>query len=278
MKKNHWLCAKLLFVCVVSIMVLLYSGGHIPTISGAQSASNQFYFAQITDTHVGQMGMDNEERTRQVIQAINNLPLKIQFVVHTGDITMEKLEDTPTVNDAIALFKLLKPPIHYIPGNHDILRQKHDLTMQAYRNHFGELITQQTYSGVVCLFIYTEPLAKDFSVSSYNTLDELEKRLKLSAGKPIIVFHQSPSVEDFYGNQMHPGWREDIRERWIALLNKYEVKGVIAGHFHRDEFHWLGNVPLYVSASVAGYWGRQATFRIYEYKDGKIGYRTQYLP
>ena len=153
MERNHRLSAKLLFACVVLTMVLLYSGGHIPAISGAQAANNQFYFAQITDTHVGQMDMDNEKRTRQVIQAINNLPLKIQFVVHTGDITMEKLEDTPTVNDAVALFKLLKPPIHYIPGNHDILRSKHDLTMQAYRNHFGELVTQQTYCGVVCLFI-----------------------------------------------------------------------------------------------------------------------------
>jgi 3',5'-cyclic AMP phosphodiesterase CpdA len=276
MSSNCRLCTKFLFAIFVLGVMLFYSELNIPAISGSRATRNQFYFVQITDTHFGDE--DNYERTRQVIQAINNLPLKIEFVVHTGDITMEMLEHTPTVNSVVELFKLLKPPVHYIPGNHDILRQKHDATMQAYRSHFGELITQYEYSGVVCIFIYTEPLAKDFYVPSYDALEELDKRLKLSAGKPVIVFHHSPSVEDFFNNQMHPGWRAEIRDRWIALLNKYDVKGVIAGHFHRDELHWLGNVPLYVSASVAGYWGRQATFRIYEYKDGKIGYRTQYLP
>jgi UDP-2,3-diacylglucosamine pyrophosphatase LpxH len=63
----------------------------------------------------------------------------------------------------------------------------------------------------------------------------------------------------------------------VKLINSYNVKAVIAGHFHRDELHWLENVPLYVSSPVAGYWGRQATFRIYEYSNGKIGYRTQYI-
>jgi hypothetical protein len=52
---------------------------------------------------------------------------------------------------------------------------------------------------------------------------------------------------------------------------------VIAGHFHRDELHWVGDVPLFVCAPLAGYWGRQGSYRIYEYKDGRLGYRTQYL-
>jgi hypothetical protein len=106
----------------------------------------------------------------------------------------------------------------------------------------------------------------------------LEARLKQSDGKPVVIFHHGPSVDDFYKNRMHGGWKQAIREQWIALLNRYEVKAVIAGHFHRDEHHWLGDVPLYVSAPVSGFWGRQATYRVYEYKDGKLGYRTQYLP
>jgi predicted Fe-Mo cluster-binding NifX family protein len=32
-----------------------------------------------------------------------------------------------------------------------------------------------------------------------------------------------------------------------------------------------------VCPPVANYFGRQSTFRIYEYKNGKVGYRTQYL-
>ena len=106
---------------------------------------------------------------------------------------------------------------------------------------------------------------------------ELEKYLKKSNGKPVIVFHHAPSVDDFYNNKLHTSWEKEIRGKWVKVINAYNVKAVIAGHFHRDEHHWLGNVPLYVSSSIAGYRGRQASFRIYEYSKGKIGYRTQYI-
>ena len=93
----------------------------------------------------------------------------------------------------------------------------------------------------------------------------------------MIVFHHAPSIGSFYKNTLHRGWEKAIRPEWVRLLNAYGVKAVIAGHFHRDEHHWLGEVPLYISSAMAPYWGRQPTYRIYEYQDGKIGYRTQYL-
>jgi 3',5'-cyclic AMP phosphodiesterase CpdA len=239
-------------------------------------ANPHFYFAQISDTHFG--GADHAWRTRLAADAINDLPLDIAFVALTGDITSEKLHDASVVTNAIAVLNRIEAPVHCVPGNHDILQGQYQATMPLYTNRFGGLITQHQYHGVLCLFVYTEPLAQAFSVADYAPLKELESRLKKANGQPAIVFHHSPSVGDFYNNKMHPGWKQDIRDRWIALLNQYNVKGVIAGHFHRDEHHWLGDVPLYVSSSIAGYWGRQATFRIYEYKDGRLGYRTQYLP
>ena len=105
----------------------------------------------------------------------------------------------------------------------------------------------------------------------------MEKYLAAADGKPIILFHHGLSVQDFYNNRFHEGWAETIKANWVKLVNKYNVKAVIAGHFHRDEFHWLGKGPLYVSPPVAEKGGRQACFRIYEYRDGKVGYTTQYL-
>lgn len=241
----------------------------------AKVGTTQFYFGQLTDMHFG--SKENDLRTQKAVNAINGLPMNIEFVAVTGDLTSEKLEDGSIVSNCISVLKGLAPPVHCLPGNHDILRKKHDVTMQIYTNNFGGLIYHKEYQGVIFLFVYTEPLAKSFSVFGYEPLKELEAKLKQADGKPVVVFHHSPSVDDFYRNRMHSGWKRDVREQWIALLNKYQVKAVIAGHFHRDEHHWLGNVPLYVSSSIAGSWGRQATYRIYEYKDGKIGYRTQYI-
>ena len=260
--------AKYMVAGIALCLVLFFAGA----LSRAKDKS--FYFVQITDTHLGYS--DHEERLKQVVRAINKLPFEIEFVVHTGDITTDKIEDGPTVAGALSLLKLLKPPINYVAGNHDILRNKLDSTTLAFKNNFGDLISQKEYQGVVFLFVCTEPLAGDFSIPSYDPLAELGKRLKETAGKPVVVFQHSPSVEDFYNNEVHPGWER--AKEWEALLNRYNVKGLIAGHFHRDEMHWLGKVPLYVCPPVAGHWGRQASFRIYEYRDGRIGYRTQYIP
>ena len=268
MQRKSTFSAKYLVAGIALCLALLFAGAL------SQAKDKSFYFVQITDTHLGYS--DHEERLTQVVQAINKLPFQIEFVVHTGDITTDKIEDGPTLAGALSILKLLKPPIHYVAGNHDILRKKLDSTTMAFKNNFGDLISQKEYGGVVFLFVYTEPFGSGFSLPSYDPLAELGKRLKQSAGKPVVVFHHSPSVGDFYSNEMHPGWERE--KEWVTLLNRYNVKGVIAGHFHRDELHWLGKVPLYVCPPVAGHWGRQASFRIYEYKDGKIGYRTQYIP
>ncbi|MBT3191754.1 MAG: hypothetical protein HN341_04300 [Verrucomicrobia bacterium] len=259
-----------------STVALLCSTVALLVLASSALAGPHFYFAQLTDTHFG--GHNHAQRTRQAVNSINQLPMEIAFVAHTGDITSEKLSNTGVVASVTATLDGLEAPIHYVPGNHDLLCDAYDTLAQVYTNHFGDLISQQEYHGVLCLFVYTEPLAVNFSVPNYEPLVELEARLKAADGKPAIIFHHTPSVEDFYNNEMHEGWQQAIRDQWISLLNAYNVKGVIAGHFHRDEHHWLGDVPLYVSSSIACYWGRQATYRIYEYKDGKLGYRTQYLP
>jgi len=259
-----------LFMIIICLPLVILTGC-IPD----KEENAHFYFVQISDTHYDEPG--SEERIEKVINAVNKLPMEIECVVHTGDITQEKLENDSTVINAVALFNKFKMPVHFLPGNHDILKKRYKETKQSYLKYFGNLTTYQEYKGVVFLLIFTEPLAQSFSDSSYNPLRKLEAGLKKADGKPVIVFHHTSSVEDFYRNKMHDGWKDEVRNKWSELINQYNVKAVIAGHFHRDEHHWIGNVPLYISAPVSAYWDRQLTYRIYEYKDGKIGYRTQYL-
>lgn len=185
--------------------------------SSDQETDSPLYFVQITDTHYDEPG--SGERIKKIINAVNELPMKIECVVHTGDITQEKLENESTVDSAIALFNKFKMPVHFLPGNHDILKQRYNETKQAYTDHFGSLTTYQEYNGVVFLLIFTEPLAQSISDDSYNPLLELKTGLKREAGKPVIVFHHTPSVEDFYKNKMHTGWKKEIRDKWVELLN-----------------------------------------------------------
>ena len=259
-----------LFVLIIFLLINMLTGC-LPD----QAEIKDFYFVQITDTHYDEPG--SRERIEKVIKSVNQLPMDIECVIHTGDITQEKLEVDSTVKSAITLFSQFKVPIHFLPGNHDILQNRYNETKQSYIKNFGSLNTFQNYKGVVFLLIYTEPLARSFADTSYNPLLELESGLKQANGKPVIVFHHTPSVEDFYRNKMHTGWKMELRDKWVKILNQHNVKAVITGHFHRDEHHWLGDIPLYVCAPISAYWDRQLTYRIYHYKDGKVGYRTQYL-
>lgn len=255
---------------LTALMVIIAAVG----LAGEPQATH-FYFAQITDTHLGEG--DHLERTRKIVEQINGLPVEMKFVVHTGDVTIDKTEDESLVAAALSTLGQLKAPVHYVAGNHDILPERSATSRKAYEEAFGELMSKVVYNDLEFIFICTEPLRAQFSMEGYRPLEQLEQYLNEAAGKPVIIFHHAPSVENFYNNMLYESWPANIQERWIELINAYNVKAVIAGHFHRDEFHWLGDVPLYICSSVAGYWGRQATFRIYEYTDGKIEYRTQYI-
>ncbi|MBN1621586.1 MAG: metallophosphoesterase [Endomicrobiales bacterium] len=234
-----------------------------------------FYFVQITDTHFG--NPQHYELALKTAEKINNLPMKIEFVAHTGDIFSDNIDNGEVLKKSMEVLSRIKPPVHYVAGNHDIRRTKADSTLKAYLDNFKDLIFYKDYKGVRFIFVYTEPLATDIEIKKYKPLKELKAILKKDKNIPKIIFHHTPSVEDFYNNEFHEGWKKKLRDEWIKTINSCNVKAVMAGHFHRDEHHWLGDVPLYVCPAVSTHWGRQTTFRIYEYNNGKISYRTQYI-
>jgi len=269
-------------VITMCIFLFIFMQGSLSTLWGKEqkSDSSQFYFIQISDTHFGER--DHYLRIRKVIDEINQLPVKIEFVALTGDIVADRIDKSEVLDHVFKEMNRLTVPIHYLPGNHDILFNKFvafnlKKTRNIYRQKFGPLLTTQLYHNVNFIFMYTEPLAKDFKLEGYNPLKELQNQLDKLDQKPVILCHHRPSVKDFYLNRFHKSWKKSFRKQWIELLNQHNVKAVIAGHFHRDELHWLGNIPLFISPPVSGYRGRQSTFRIYEYKKGQVSYRTQYV-
>jgi 3',5'-cyclic AMP phosphodiesterase CpdA len=237
-----------------------------------KSSDSNFYFVQITDTHLD--NKENSERTRKIIKKINALPFKVEFVVHTGDIFDDNVTDANTLIAAKSLFADIKPPVYYIAGNHDIYSEE---TKKSYVKNFGRLNYIKEIHGVVFVFLYTNIKKNDRNVFGREFYQWFEDALKSAQGKPIIVFQHIPAGDDFYTNMFHKPLPAKVEKKWNALINEYKVKAVIAGHFHRDEMDWFGDVPLYVSPPVAKWFGRQATYRIYEYKNGKLKYFTQYL-
>ena len=255
--------------------VILAAGCRTAAPERQTGADIALTFVQITDTHLGVGG--HRQITAEVVDLVNRLPMPIACVVHTGDIVADQMDQTNIVAD-LAEFGRLKAPVHYIPGNHDILDKRFESTFRAYTNWFGSTCSRAEYGGVVFLFADLRPESQAGGPGDADPLDWLEGELKTTGGKPVLLFQHYPGVDDFHHNQFHPAWsNEGRRQRWLRLVNSGNVKAVIAGHFHRDELHWLGGVPLYVAQPVARFWGRQPSFRVYEYRNGRLSYWTVYV-
>ena len=238
------------------------------------AAGEVLRFVQITDTHLGDR--DHAERSRQLVAEINRLPFDVACVVHTGDIFADGVPAAPARERLMAVFRDLKVPIYFLPGNHDIPAADPARGAADFRRELGPLVHRAEHRGVALVFAYTEPLALGFAVDGYDPEAEIESALAGAGGRPILFFHHRPAAEDFYTGAVHPGWDPGGRLRLERILGRHPVRAVVTGHFHRDELHWAGGIPVFAGPPVAAYWGRQASFRLYEFRDGRLGYRSVY--
>ena len=238
-------------------------------------AADSFYFVQISDTHWG--ARDGVSLTRRVVAMINALPVPVECVVHTGDIFADNIENEAVRREGLAALAPLKPPIHFIPGNDDILAAQPRKTRELFEANFGPVASTALYGGVVFVFLFTEPLRSDYRLPGYDPMAWLKDQLRSAGSRPVLLFYHAPQVPDFHHNRFYPGWTDKTRRTWEKLLAGSTVRAILTGHFHRNELHWVGEVPMYVGEPVARFWGRQPAFRLYEYRAGRLGYRTIYL-
>ncbi len=265
------------FARVAAMLAVVISS--LFTVLPAARGDEAFSFVQITDLHIGG-GTDHVQRASRAIDAINALSMPLACVLVTGDLANNNLANTATVERIASLLGRLHAPVCVVPGNHDTLANHWPETTNAFVRAFGPLTTNFSCHGVVFLAFCDEMLRNPGVAAAYpgsDPLPWLEAQLKAAGSRPVILVHHSPCTDDFHGNAFHEGWPEAVRQPWIALVNRYHVRAELVGHYHRDELQWIGDVPIYLAAPLAGYYGRQASFRLYTWRDGHLSYRTIYL-
>lgn len=246
-----------------------------PCLGWAGGPPTQFRFVQITDTHWG--ARDGVALTRRAAEAINALPFKIEFVVHTGDLLADAIGREAVVKEGLEALRAIHAPVYCVPGNHDILAEDPRTTAALYQRAIGPLSRRIDVQGVACLFFYDEPLASGLKVPGYDALAWLQDALKQAGNRPVLLFQHSPSVGALLGTR-DAAWDSGARESWEAAVRQHpSIKAIVAGHVHRDELHWIGDIPLYASAPLSRFWDRQPSFRVYDYWNGKVGYWTVFL-
>ena len=270
-------------VLLLAATAAMFVGCAGPRVGG--DGAGPVTFVQISDSHYG--NPLHAHRFRQAAEKINALPFDVAVVVHTGDFASDNLHIEATGAGVSNLLSLIERPLLCVPGNHDLLAKgvnpeaRLAKCVDVYTRYIGPLGSVYETNGVVFITVYTEPLrgqSPSVAVAGFDPLSWLEAQLAKAGGKPVFVFTHTPDGEDFYNNEVHPGWPEPNRSAWRRALAGGNVKAIIAGHYHRDELQQdEDGIPLHVGNAIADFWGRQASFRIYTYEDGRLSFRTVYI-
>ena len=262
----------------------------LAALSALPAAAEPFRFIQISDTHQGRA--IHQWRYRQAIRQINELPFDVDVVVHTGDIVSAGFKSHDVAGAASNLFAQIRWPRISCPGNHDLRfdRASEDWTNRyfravgVYQSFFGPLAQAHETTNALYIAIDTEELRQPAAprVPNFDPLDWLEKRLSAAPpDKPVFVFTHVPDCDDYFLGQYTPGWTNEAGlAAWRALLVRHpQVKAVIAGHFHRNARveHPDGGPPTVIASSLAAFWDRQASYRVYSYEDGLLSYQDAYI-
>ena len=272
MSKGVWLRSWL-------VLVVILAGGCAPARESDKpvaAGGTHFYFVQISDTHWG--AKDGMAMTRSAVEMIRKLPVRIEFVAVTGDLFADSIRNEQLVRDGVEVLKGAKVPVYCVPGNHDILQDDFARTQALFDESFGVKEQKKMIHGVACLFLDSE-ISPGEKRSAWQIERATIETLIGDSKAPVLIFLHRPPVRDVLGNEGNgPGsWDEVADSRWLRLFEKYQgIKGVFAGHYHRDQMIWIGAVPVYAAPALARFWDRQPSFRLYEYQDGRINYWTLY--
>jgi 3',5'-cyclic AMP phosphodiesterase CpdA len=263
MKKNN---AVRLYFLLITVLVIAGCAQKRP--------ASHFYFVQLTDTHWGLPG--DLKRTQKIIPMIDNLSLPVDFVVVTGDIIDSSATKQTDIDAGVKSLRKLKPPVWFVPGNHEKYGYDYDSYAKNFKSNFNDLNFSFENKGVVFIS-FDEQMLSDNTSRRDVSVKWLKNAICAANSKPIVIFMHIPPTGDYYFTTPAYQWTEKEKMLLSPILKDKNILAIICGHFHGDEMYWLGDIPVYVSPPVSSKFKRQGSFRIYEYKNGKIGYISKYL-
>jgi predicted MPP superfamily phosphohydrolase len=235
--------------------------------------SPNFSFIQLTDTHIPDE--NGIERSKKVVDAINNFSMPYEMIIHTGDVS-DGMGNSEDMKKALALLQF-KKKAYFLPGNADVTfdhPEKHENTFKSIFGSCNQSILP--FPNLRFVLFNSQPLsnecANDIREIAFSRLINM-----LTPSMPTILFCHATGLPDFYQNKMHDGWQEKTMKKWAKIMMQGGVFAVLAGHFHRDEYHFLETIPVHICSPVVGWFGRQTTFRYWNLNSHILTYRTIYI-
>jgi 3',5'-cyclic AMP phosphodiesterase CpdA len=235
--------------------------------------TESFTFFQMADTQFGFFNENKEfsRETRNFEKAIAETNrLKPAFVVVCGDL-VNKPGDMAQISEYKRIAAMLDPAIkiYNVSGNHDVENIPTPAALNIYQKQFGP--DRYTFrSGNIFGIVLNSSLIKDPSKAPDEAAAQeawvrtaLEDG-KISGSKNIMIFMHHPF---FLNSADEPNEYFNIdldkRKIYLELFDRYKVRQIFAGHYHRNAGGRAGNIEMITTGPVGRPLGSDSSgFRI----------------
>jgi len=228
---------------------VLGDGRRNQTIGSDGTATEEFYFVQLSDTHWGfdgpKVNPDARGTLKKAITAVNSLEKQPDFVVFTGDLT-HTTDDPKVRRDRMAEFReiagqLKVKTVRFMAGEHDASLDRGE----AYQELFGDLHYTFDHKGVH--FIVLDNVSDPEAVIGEAQLKWLQADLRqLQRDTPIVALTHRPLFD------LYPQWDWATRDAAAVInaLTPYQNVAVFYGHIHQEHHHMTGHIAHHAAKSL----------------------------
>jgi len=229
---------------------------------------------QISDTHLGDKHAPRAAKNlKQAVEMINDR--RPDAVVLSGDIG----ENPQAWDEAKSILKKLKPPLYYVPGNHDV----HSRDVDRYRNVFGKdyytfdvnhitfVVIDSQLLGNYDVYEARQPMplppeTEDESERMFSWLESLRDRDDRDRKRTIIGVQHIPMFRDGNFPDSKPYWviSDPYRSKELKVLHELGIKDMLVGHWHNGRVFKKEGITWHVAPSTAWLpWGGELGFAVH---------------
>lgn len=234
------------------------------------------FFVQISDPQLGFMNLSADyspeaELLSKAIAQVN--AMDPEFVVLTGDYIQWRTDTSALAAfDSLRTFFDQDTPVYYLPGNHDVGNDAQDWEVEAFVKRYGhDRFVHKTADYTVIGFNTSVIKAQtDAEPAEFAWLEEQlqqadrEKPLIVTAHFPVFI--ETPDEPETYENLPLP-----MREKYMALFEKYGVDTYLAGHQHKCMGARHNGIDYVIASALGRQLGNDTHgYTVITVEDGKV--------
>jgi 3',5'-cyclic AMP phosphodiesterase CpdA len=246
-------------------------------------AADNFFFIQASDPQFGMYSGDRDfvQETSNWEFAIANVNrLHPAFLVVTGDLT-NKAGDAAQIAEYKRIGAKLDKSIHFfsVPGNHDVGNDPTPESLKAYRAQYGpdyySFREGPVYGIVIDSSLFKAPgKVPDEAAKQEKWLEQELAKAQASGGITVVFQHIPWFLEKADEPDQYFNIPTETRRRALAMLHRFGVRYVFAGHYHRNAQGKEGDLEMITTGPAGMPIGPDPSgLRIAEVKSGAITHK-----